>query len=225
MRDSIRTWRARGVGIGAGVALALVLGTHAVAAQPDAWITTKAKLALLTTDGVSATDVNVDTVDGKVTLHGKVASAAEKSTAENAVKKIEGVAEVRNLLQVVSDRREPAVTASDDELKTRVEKELKADARLKDVSVQSVNAGVVLLAGQVETLTAHLSAVSKAADVPGVRRVASEIKSPDKLGDAEIYRDRPAETADSGIGAGARDMWITSGDRDRSRRHRACPGS
>ena len=33
------------------------------AATSDAWITTKAKMALLTTEGVSGTSVNVDTYD------------------------------------------------------------------------------------------------------------------------------------------------------------------
>ena len=40
----------------------------------DSWITTKAKLTLLTTDGIHVSAPNVDTVDGKVTLHGKVDS-------------------------------------------------------------------------------------------------------------------------------------------------------
>src|SRR5512143_1154873 len=69
--------------------------------RSDAWITTKTKMALLTTEGVSSTAVNVDTVDGRVTLHGKVETAAEKEKAEAEAKKIEGVTEVRNLLQVV----------------------------------------------------------------------------------------------------------------------------
>jgi len=46
-----------------------------------------------------------------------------------------------------------------------------------------------------------------------VRRVASEIKSPDKLADAEIYSDRTAERAGDAPGKTTRkvnDMWITS---------------
>jgi osmotically-inducible protein OsmY len=208
MKTTERTWR----GPGALLALALALATPAFGAHPDAWITTKAKLALLTTDGVSATDVNVDTIDGKVTLHGKVTSAAEKAAAETSVRKIDGVTGVRNLLQVVSARKEDTVTASDAEVKERVERALAADGPLADVEVQSVNAGVVLLAGRVDTLSAHLGAVSTAADVPGVRRVASEIQSPDRLGDAEIQRDRPTTAAgDRDAGGTVSDLWITSG--------------
>src|SRR5207249_10397559 len=126
----------------AGV-LVIALAAPAEAATSDAWITTKTKLALLATEGVRGTAINVDTVLGKVTLHGKVRSAEEKAKAESVAKKIEGVQEVRNLLQVVTPQREKAIQLSDDALKQRIEKELQADSSLKDstISVKSVNKG------------------------------------------------------------------------------------
>ncbi|PYM52903.1 MAG: hypothetical protein DMD77_28395, partial [Candidatus Rokuibacteriota bacterium] len=173
------------------------------------------KLALLTTEGVRGTAVNVDTVLGKVTLHGKVRSAEEKANADSVAKKIEGVQEVRNLLQVVTSEREKAIQLSDDALRQRTEKALKADSSLKDssISVQSVNKGVVLLAGTAKTLSAHLRAVETVARVPGVVRVASEIKSPDTLADEEIWRESTARGEsgkDSGVMSSASDTWITS---------------
>src|SRR5512141_772667 len=106
------------------VVLGLALAAPAGAATPDAWITTKTKLSLLTTEGVSGTAIHVDTILGKVTLHGKVRSADEKAKAESIAKNIDGVIEVRNLLQVVTPQREKAVQLSDDALKQRVEKAL-----------------------------------------------------------------------------------------------------
>lgn len=50
------------------VLVGIALATPAVAATPNAWITTKTKLALLTTEGVSRTAIKVDTVGGWVTL-------------------------------------------------------------------------------------------------------------------------------------------------------------
>ena len=195
------------------VVVAVALAAPVVAATPDAWITTKTKLSLLTTEGVSGTAIHVDTILGKVTLHGKVRSAEEKAKAESLAKKIDGVQEVRNLLQVVSPQREKAVQLSDDALKQRVEKALQADSSLKDssISVKSVNTGVVLLAGTAKTLSAHLRAVETVAWVPGVERVASEIKSPDALADAEIWREptAPAISKESGIWEAASDIWIT----------------
>src|ERR1051325_1204203 len=161
-------------------ALALLLVAPAFAAPPDAWITTKAKLALMTTEGVSSTAINVDTVNSQVTLHGKVRSEAEKQKAESVARGIDGVKEVRNLLQVVPESREKVVQASDDTLNNEVKNKLKADKSLADssITVQSVNNGVVLLAGNAKTLSDHLRAVEDASAVPGVRRVNSEIKSP-----------------------------------------------
>lgn len=193
--------------LGAIAALVFAAGTASAAAS-DTWITTKAKMALLTTEGVSGTSINVDTVNGLVTLHGKVATQDERAKAESSVRGIEGVANVRNLLQVVSAKRENAVDANDDQVKTRVQNVLKTDKAFDDVSVQSVNAGVVLLAGSVATLGDHLRAVEHAARVPGVKRVASEIKSPDKLADSEIYSDRPGPAAKAE--GTMTDMWVTS---------------
>ena len=196
------------------VVVSVALAAPVGAATPDAWITTKTKLALLTTEGVRGTAVHVDTVLGKVTLHGKVRSAEEKAKAESIAKKIDGVQEVRNLLQVVTPEREKAIQLSDDALKQRIEKELQADSSLKDssISVKSVNKGVVLLAGTAKTLSAHLRAVETVAWVPGVERVASEIKSPDTLADAEIWRDPTPKRSskESGIWQAASDLWITS---------------
>ena len=196
------------------VVLSATLAAPVGAATPDAWITTKTKLSLLTTEGVSGTAIHVDTILGKVTLHGKVRSAEEKAKAESIAKNIAGVLEVRNLLQVVTPEREKAVQLSDDALKQRVEKALQGDASLKDssISVKSVNKHVVLLGGTAKTLSAHLRAVETAAWVPGVERVASEIKSPDTLADAEIWRDpTPKQSSkESGIWQAASDIWITS---------------
>jgi len=196
------------------VVVAVALAAPVGAATPDAWITTKTKLSLLTTEGVSGTAIRVDTILGKVTLHGKVRTAEEKAKAESIAKKIDGVLEVRNLLQVVTPQREKAVQLSDDALKLRVEKALQGDSSLKESSilVKSVNKGVVLLSGTAKTLSAHLRAVEDVAWVPGVERVASEIKSPDTLADAEIWREPTAKRSskESGIWDAASDIWITS---------------
>lgn len=197
-------------------AVATLIGSAAWAAS-DTWITTKAKMSLLTTEGIHSNQVNVDTVDGEVTLHGTVASAAEKTKAQDVVEKIDGVRRVRNLLQVVADTKRDAVEAKDSDIKTNVENAFKNDPQLKDssVKVQSVNAGVVLLAGDAKTLSEHLRAIEIASHVGGVKRVASEIKSPDRLADAEIYSEpsRPAgsdEGRTKGTTGVVSDAWITS---------------
>ncbi len=194
--------------------LSCALAAPALAVQPDAWITTKSKLALMTAEGVSATVVSVDTVNQQVTLHGKVRSAEEKAKAETVVKAIDGVKSVRNLLEVVPPRHEKAVQRSDDDIKQHVVTALQTQPSLKDsaITVQSVNNGVVLLGGTANTLTDHLGAVEVAADVPGVRHVSSEIQSPDTLADTEIWHERTAQKSNAAYDTGdaARDLYITS---------------
>jgi osmotically-inducible protein OsmY len=203
----------RSVVIGAAaVAFTLALGVSQVRAEwhSDAWITTKAKMALLTTEDITSTaitSINVDTVDGRLTLHGKVATENEKQKAQNAVATIDGVKEVRNLLAVVPDAQQDRVEVGDDELKDRVKKALAGDKALADskIEVQSVNSGVVLLAGDASSSNDHLRALQITRDVAGVRQVDSEINSPDEVADAEI-RDDGGAADDTMIG----DAWITS---------------
>lgn len=183
------------------------------AATSDPWITAKTKLALFNTDEVPATDVNVDTVDGIVTLHGKVPSADVRTAAEAAARKVEGVKEVRNMLQVVAAGQKAAVAATDDEVKSRVEKALAADKKLagSDIDVASVNKGVVVLSGTADSLSDHVRAVETARGVPGVKRVSTEVKSPDRISDAELNRkESSAEAGAKGAAASVNDGWLTS---------------
>jgi osmotically-inducible protein OsmY len=161
--------------VGLSVALA---GTAASAdAARDAWITTKAKIRLLTADDVSVTAVNVDTADGHVTLHGKVPSDAEKARAEAAVRGLDGVRDVQNLLQVVSEGRRDLVKEKDEAIAAKVGRCLdRAEAR-EGVGAGSVSGGVVLLSGEAGTPQEELRAIQATQACTAVRRVSSQIKT------------------------------------------------
>jgi osmotically-inducible protein OsmY len=168
-----------------GVALTgvLLLSTVAVSASPgssDAWIGTKGKIALLTTDGAGRTSVKMDTENGRVTLHGKVESQAVKDKAEATIRKIDGVTSVKNLIQVVPESMEKWVKATDKDVKERVEVTLKANKGFDNVHVDSVDNGVVLLSGKTATWVLHLEAIEAADRVAGARRVASLIETEEK---------------------------------------------
>lgn len=162
----------------AGIVLMAGTASNALAAdRPDAWVTMKTKLALMTTEGVDTWDLNVDTVNGLVTLHGKVASADAKQKAETVTTGIEGVKSVKNLLQVVAKSDRDMVTQEDGAVKTAVQKAFDANQMVKDsgISIASVNKGVVLLSGDTKSLEANVKAVELARSIPGVRRVSSEV--------------------------------------------------
>lgn len=190
------------------LAASLMVGP-AWADQPgDAWITTKAKIALLTSDEVDGLDIDVDTVDGRVTLHGKVNEAAQKARAEEIVQQVNGVRRVEAMLSIVPEAARDVVDREDGEIRGQIETVLKRDAALSgsDISVRSVNDGNVVLSGEAETLSAHRRALEDVRAVKGVRSIASQIESPDRLGDAEIHSD--AEPVASTSAAG--DAWITA---------------
>jgi len=162
------------------VSVALLCGLSAAWAsvdRPDVWITTKARIALLSTDGAGRTAVKVDTAHGRVTLHGKVASEAVKSKAEATVAALDGVKGVRNLLQVVSEADKEAVQVSDSDVKTRVQTALETHKSLDGIKVASVDAGVVLLDGKTKTLARKLQAIEVAYGCDGVQRVATQIET------------------------------------------------
>jgi hyperosmotically inducible periplasmic protein len=142
--------------------------------SPDAWLTMKVKLALLTTKDVPAMAIDVDTVHDVVTLSGKVQTEAAKTRAGEVAKGVEGVKEVKNIVQVVPESQEKVVEKADDEIQAAVKKALDADQTLKGISVKSVDKGVVLLAGKATTKEA-LRAVQAAYKTAGVRSVSSEI--------------------------------------------------
>ena len=76
---------------------------------------------------------------------------------------------------------EEAPRCSDAEILTCVLRRLAEDASLRDsdIRVDAVYDGVVLLGGTAANAAAHARAFEDAANVPGVRRVASEIITDD----------------------------------------------
>jgi hyperosmotically inducible protein len=193
------------------VAVMLVVGVApAGAGVSDAWVSTKVKMLLLNSPAVAGYAINVDTDQGRVTLHGKVPTNAEKTEAGRIAKAGTGVTSVRNLLQVVPESRRKSVDLADDQLKQDVNAALKAEPALANSSIQvkSVNKGVVLLEGKASTLSDHLLALEVASYLPGVRQVASEVQSPDDFADREIWFDQPP--VDPAQGNAAMDGWITA---------------
>jgi hyperosmotically inducible protein len=146
-------------------------------ATKDSWISSKTKIALYGDDRVAGSAINVDTKNGVVTLRGKVGSADEKKAAEEIAKTVDGVASVKNNLQVVAPAEKKAVDAKDEDLTKSVKERLKKEPRLKgsDVEVRA-DKGVVTLTGEVKDLGARARASELAREVRGVRAVKNELK-------------------------------------------------
>ena len=68
----------------------------------DAWIHTKIVAKLISDTQTPERKINVDVVDGTVTLRGQVDTAAAKAEAERLAKETDGVKKVLNQLKVVA---------------------------------------------------------------------------------------------------------------------------
>ena len=133
---------------------------------------------LWTDNDVEGSDINVDVKDGVVTLTGSAGTEASKAEAERRIKALDGVKGVKNLIQIVPPAKKEAVKVEDKAVREAVEAKLKTEASLKDVVVDNVTAGVVLLKGK-GTLDQAAQAIRLARGVPGVKRVSSQIESPE----------------------------------------------
>lgn len=141
----------------------------------DTWITSKAKIALYADGRVKGRDVSVETMNGEIFLRGKVESEEAKSAAAEVARAIDGVKNVKNDLQVVSASTRKAVTADDKAITRSVETRFSKDPELKKIDVRT-DAGVVVLSGQVASITASARASEMAHKVDGVKAVRNELR-------------------------------------------------
>jgi len=77
-------------------------GEQTGAALDDAAVTAKVKAALLATDGISGTDISVETQQGTVILTGRVPDQAQAQRAAEVAGNVEGVVSVDNRIEVAA---------------------------------------------------------------------------------------------------------------------------
>ncbi len=149
---------------------------EAKAGISDSWLTSKAKIALFADDRVKGRQVHVETHKGVVTLRGKVDSSDAKTAAADIAKGIDGVKSVKNELQVVAPSQRAAVDADDKQISKNVEQRFKQDPKLKNAKIDAkVEAGVVILTGEVKNIDTSARASEIARSVPGVRYVKNDL--------------------------------------------------
>ena len=140
----------------------------------DAWVTAKTKIALFGDDRIKGGQISVGTVNGAVSLRGKVDSDSAKAAAASVARAVDGVKSVRNDLRVVPAEGRKAINASDTEITRQVEGRLAKDAQLTKVDVRT-DGGAVVLTGAVSSIDASAHASELARGVPGVRMVKNEL--------------------------------------------------
>jgi osmotically-inducible protein OsmY len=140
----------------------------------DAMVTSKVKSKLAADPQTSALEIDVDTLNGEVTLRGKVDSEQERRDAERLARNTAGVRDVDNQLEMgdVSAGEE----VSDAWIVTKVKSQLAADPEVNSFNID-VDAlqGEVTLSGVVTDDRAKAEAERIARATEGVRSVRNEI--------------------------------------------------
>jgi osmotically-inducible protein OsmY len=146
----------------------------ATSGMSDSWITAKTKLALIADSRTSGFETDVDTKDGMVTLSGKVDTSEARTAAEDVTRKVEGVKNVNNQLQVVPEAKRKEVNATDDKITDSIEAVVEKDPAIQALSLTaSSNAGVVTIDGTVDTQDQLLKYAQAVRSVPGVKAVVT----------------------------------------------------
>ena len=85
------------------VAVPLVAGCGKTIGETidDTTITTRVKTSMLNDPAVGGTSIDVDTYKGVVTLSGRVKSQAEHDQALALARKVDGVTDVKDALQII----------------------------------------------------------------------------------------------------------------------------
>lgn len=143
----------------------------------DATVTAKVKTALVESPEVKANQVDVETFRGVVQLNGFVDSTSARSAATRVTSEVSGVKEVHNNLEV-TDTSSMAGEAVDDSILTaKVKTALISEPQTKAHQINvTTEAGVVQLAGFVDSATEKNKATEVARTVAGVRDVRNELE-------------------------------------------------
>lgn len=141
------------------------------AAVSDAAITTAVKTKFAANKTVSATDINVDTADGVVTLTGKVHSAAERSAALRIARQTKGVKRVENKLTL--DTAGTTGKDEDTEVKVKDDTTAQSDEKAKIVIKDDTTPKVKAAGRKTADATITATVKTKLSTVKGV--IANDI--------------------------------------------------
>lgn len=121
--------------------------------------------------------IDIDTLNGIVTLRGAVSTAEQRTEAERIARGTQGVRDVINELQVDPTPRTAAKAFDDAWIVTMIDTKLSVDPEVKSRNVDiDVRNGVVTLSGIVDNEVARAEAEDLARSVDGVTQVVNQLQ-------------------------------------------------
>lgn len=154
-------------------ALVISLTSCERGAMTDATITATVKSKLAADPGTSAARINVDTLNGVVTLSGAVPTIAEKSEAERIASNTSGVAQVINNIAIERGEGGVAETLSDATMLANIKTQLVANGII-GTNVDVTN-GDVTITGEVDNAQEKSKAEVIARQASGVKSVKNQV--------------------------------------------------
>ncbi len=163
------------------VLLAAIVAVGCASTRPmrdqasDAAITTKIKSKLAADPEVNPFRIDVDTLDGVVSLRGRVEKESARAEAEKHALDTRGVVSVRNQITVVGADSDGDYL-SDKGIGAKIKSKIIADPQLNPFNIDvDVENGHVTLSGVVRSATARAEAEKLATDTAGVEGVSNEL--------------------------------------------------
>jgi hyperosmotically inducible protein len=141
----------------------------------DTKITTMVKAELIKDPMIEGRKIDVDTLEGNVTLSGVVRTRGEAQYATKVVSKVSGVKKVKNNLQIGS--RTAGQVMDDQILGNKIKAKLIGEPGIRSLNIDvDVYMGVVTLTGIVDSKGQKEKAVNIAKTTSGTVRVVDKIK-------------------------------------------------
>jgi len=142
----------------------------------DMSIATRTKAALAADGVTDAIKIDVEVDRDVVQLNGFVDTEEERQQAERIAANIEGVAEVKNNLELQPHDRSTGEYIDDKMLVAKVKTALADDPKVESLTIDiESDHGVVSLGGHVDTDVERQAALNSAAKVAGVVRVIDNL--------------------------------------------------
>ena len=105
--NKLSNWKALALAVLLAAPLTAACGKTVGEAIDDTTITTRVKTAMLNDRNVGGLGIDVDTFKGVVTLSGRVKSQAERDQAIALARRVNGVTEVKDALQIIPEGQSP----------------------------------------------------------------------------------------------------------------------
>lgn len=141
----------------------------------DSTITARINKALIKDDLVKAHQVDVDTIEGHVTLTGVIGTETEARRAIYLASRETGVKSVRNNLQI--GEKSWVETFNDNWLGNKIKSKLIAEPEIRSLNIDvDVHKGVVTLTGIVGDSYQRNRAIEIARSTEGTRRIVDNLK-------------------------------------------------